>query len=226
MRAVCLEHVAFEGPGLFAAALARRGVALKRWLVPADGVPEDPGDLLIVMGGPMSVNDPDPWIMEETALVRTALTDRRAVIGICLGSQLMAKALGAPVRRGARPEIGELAVRLTDEGRSDPVFEAYPERLSVFAWHGEVFDLPTGAVNLASSDDAPVQAFRFGRHAYGLLFHPEIEVDGIAALCRECAADLPAGRTADDVMLGMLPHLWRSHQIADRLIGHLLTAPR
>jgi GMP synthase-like glutamine amidotransferase len=113
MHAVCLQHVLFEGPGAFATALSNRGVSLERYLVPKDGLPKDPGDLLIVMGGPMSVNDPEPWIVEETAFIRSALLAGKPVIGVCLGSQFMAKALGAIVRPGKALEIGMTSIRLT-----------------------------------------------------------------------------------------------------------------
>lgn len=226
MRAVCLKHVPFEGPGVFAAALADRGVSLAQYLVPQVGLPKDAGDLLIVMGGPMSVNDSDTWIAEETAFIHSALLAGQPVIGVCLGSQFMAKALGATVRPGKALEIGKTRIQLTGEGKQDPVFGSFPEALSVFEWHGEVFDLPQDCVPLAGSEIAPLQAFRFGARAYGLLFHLEIETDGIDALCRECASDLDRAQlTASKASIGFLPHMWLSHQIADRLIGHLLPSP-
>src|SRR3970040_2710017 len=98
MRAVCLKHVPFEGPGALATALTARGVSLERYLVPREGLPKDAGDVLIVMGGPMSVNDPDPWIAEETEFIRSVILTGKPVIGVCLGSQFMAKELGATVR--------------------------------------------------------------------------------------------------------------------------------
>lgn len=223
MRAVCLQHVPFEGPGAFATALADRGVTLEHYLVPQNGLPSDAGDLLIVMGGPMSVNDSDAWIAEETAFIRSALLAGKPVIGVCLGSQFMAKALGAAVRPGKALEIGKTRIHLTEEGTHDPVFGSFPEALSVFEWHGEVFDLPADCVPLAGSELAPLQAFRFGSRAYGLLFHLEIETEGIEALCRECPSDLDRAQvTASKASIGFLPHMWLSHQIADRLIEHLL----
>lgn len=227
MRAVCLQHVPFEGPGAFASALSKRGVALDSSLVPNDGLPKDAGDLLIVMGGPMSVNDSDQWIAEEAAFIRSALLDGKPVIGVCLGSQLMAKALGATVRSGSALEIGLTPVRLTDAGKQDPVFGAGPEAFEVFEWHGEVFNLPQGCVPLAGSDIAPLQAFRYGDRAYGLLFHLEMEADGIDALCQHCAPDLlKAGLTVEQVRSAALPRLPQLHHTADRLIGHLLQSSR
>jgi GMP synthase (glutamine-hydrolysing) len=83
MRAACLLHVPFEGPGALATALAKPGVTVEHYLVPTIGLPDDAGDLLIVMGGPMSVNDPDPWIAEETSFIRSALLAGKPVLGIC-----------------------------------------------------------------------------------------------------------------------------------------------
>lgn len=223
MRAVCLKHVPFEGPGAFATALTERGVSLERYLVPQDGLPKDAGDLLIVMGGPMSVNDPDSWIAEETAFIRSTILAGKPVIGVCLGSQFMAKALGATVRSGKALEIGMTTVRLTAEAKQDPVFSTLPESFEVFEWHGEVFDLPKDCVPLAGSDIAPLQAFRYASQAYGLLFHLEMEENGIDSLCRECAPDLSKARLAGQlVKTTAIPHLPQLHQIADRLVAHLL----
>ena len=227
MRAICLKHVPFEGPGAFATALTERGVSLDRYLVPQDGLPKDAGDLLIVMGGPMSVNDTDSWIAEEMEFIRSAILAGKPVIGVCLGSQFMAKALGATVRPGKALEIGMTPVRLTAEAKQDPVFSTLPESFDVFEWHGEVFDLPKNSVPLASSDIAPLQAFRYATHAYGLLFHVEMEENGIESLSRECSPDLTKARlTAKHVKTAALPHLPQLHQIADRLIGHLLDSQR
>ena len=224
MRAVCLKHVPFEGPGAFATALTERGVSLERYLVPQDGLPKDAGDLLIVMGGPMSVNDPDSWIAEETAFIRSTILAGKPVIGVCLGSQFMAKALGATVRSGKALEIGMTTVRLTAEAKQDPVFSTLPESFEVFEWHGEVFDLPKDCVPLAGSDIAPLQAFRYASQAYGLLFHLEMEENGIDSLCRECAPDLSkASLAAQLVKTAAVPHLPQLHQIADQLIAHLLS---
>lgn len=226
-RAICLQHVSFEGPGAFASSLSTRMVNLERYLVPQAGLPKDAGELLIVMGGPMSVNDSDPWIAEETAFIRSALRAGTPVIGVCLGSQFMAKALGATVRSGQALEIGMTPVRLTEHGKKDPVFGAAPDAFEVFEWHGEIFDLPSDCVPLAGSEMAPLQAFRYGDHAYGLLFHLEMEEGGIDSLCRECASDLTKAHvTASHVKSLATPQLPQLHAIADRLINHILTAPR
>lgn len=227
MRAVCIQHVPFEGPGAFATSLASRGVSLECHLVPQDGLPKDTGDLLIVMGGPMSVNDPDSWIAEETAYIRSALNSGKAMIGVCLGSQFMAKALSANVRPGKALEIGMTPVRLTSEAKQDPLFKTLPGSFEVFEWHGEVFDLPGECVPLAGSAIAPLQAFRYRDRAYGLLFHLEMEQPGIDSLCEQCAPDLVKARlTAQEVKTAAIPRLPTLHEFADRLIGHLLRSNR
>ena len=175
----------------------------------------------------MSVNDPDPWIAQETSFIRSALHAGKPVLGICLGSQFMAKALGTTVRPGKALEIGMTPIRLAAEAKQDPVFRTLPDSFDVFEWHGEVFDLPNDCVPLAGSEIAPLQAFRYGARAYGLLFHLEMEENDIDSLCRECAADLTnAGLTAHQVRGTALPHLSQLHQVADRLVAHLLDSAR
>ena len=216
-----------KGPEPSRRALTARGVSLEGYLVPQDGLPKDAGDILIIMGGPMSVNDSDPWIAEETSFIRSALHAGTPVIGVCLGSQFMAKSLGATIRPGKAMEIGMTPVTLTVEAKQDPVFRTLPESFEVFEWHGEVFDLPKDCVPLAGSAIASLQAFRYGARAYGLLFHLEMEENGIDSLCRECAPDLSKAHiTTQQVKTTALPHLPQLHQIADRLIGHLLDSAR
>jgi GMP synthase (glutamine-hydrolysing) len=107
------------------------------------------------------------------------------------------------------------------------VFGVGPEAFDVFEWHGEIFDLPKDCVSLAGSDIVPLQAFRYGDRAYGLLFHIEMEQTGIDSLCRECAPDLiKAQLTAQQIKITATPHLSRLHAMADRLIGHLLQSSR
>ncbi|HMS83037.1 MAG TPA: type 1 glutamine amidotransferase [Nitrospira sp.] len=223
LKAICLQHVPFEGPGAFAQALTKRGVTIDYVFVPKDGLPEDTGDLLIVMGGPMSVNDSDSWIAKEADFIRSALFAGQPIIGVCLGSQFMAKALGATIRPGKALEIGMTPIRLTEEGKRDPVFGTGPDLFDVFEWHGEIFDLPKDCTSLAGSTIAPLQAFRYGDRAYGLLFHLEMEEAGIDSLCRECAADVTkANLTAQQIKAVALPLLAQGHRTADRLIEHLL----
>ena len=127
----------------------------------------------------MSVNDESehPWLVAEKRLIREAVQAGVGYWGACLGVQLLASSLGARVYAGPQPEVGVLAVTLTDEGASDPVFAGLPRELATLQWHGDTFDLPEGAVLLAESPAYPHQAFRYGRAAYGVQFHVEVTGD-------------------------------------------------
>ena len=221
-QALCLQHVPFEGPGAFRRALADRHYQIDTRLVPQRELPTALPDFLLVMGGPMSVNDPDPWIEKELLFIRHAIEAGIPVLGVCLGSQFMAKALGGEVRPGPRLEIGPVPVTRTVEADADAVFGTFPRDFTVFQWHGEGLTLPPGACVLASSEFYPVQAFRYGDRAYGLLFHLELEIDGVAALCRECATDVQRAETTTEALLASAAHvLPECHRLADRLIAHL-----
>jgi GMP synthase-like glutamine amidotransferase len=221
--ATCLQHVSFEGPGVFRQALEARGYTIQATVVPSEGLPKELGDFLLIMGGPMSVNDPDSWIAEELYIVKAAIHSGIPILGICFGSQLLAKALGGSVAPGPTFEIGMVPVTLTDEGKADPVFSQLPTMFQVFQWHGEGIALPCGTKSLISSADFHIQAFRAEERCYGLLFHPEMEEEGMQALCRECPEDVHKGGIPPETILAKaISHLPSLHQFADRLIGHLV----
>jgi len=216
---VCLQHVPFEGPGYFAKAFAECGCRLETRLVPRDGLPPHPPDALLVMGGPISVNDNERWITEETDYIREHVARGLPYLGICLGSQFLARAVEGTVRPGPAPEIGMAPIHLTEAARHDPLFAHFPERFPAFAWHGEGIELPDGAISLAASPLYPVQAFRHGRAAYGLLFHLEIEAAGVDALCRHAVSDLErADRTREEVENEVMPRMEHLNRLASRLI--------
>lgn len=132
---------------------------------------------LIVLGGPMSSDDIDayPNLAMEVEILREALGRDMSVLGVCLGAQLLAKALGGTVCRNDVREIGWYDVELTNEGRADPVLAAFGRRQEVFQWHEDGIGLPPGTAHLASSPASQVQAFRYGEHAYGFQFHLEVD---------------------------------------------------
>jgi len=180
-----VQHVAFEGPGAIAEAITAAGADLSVIRVDrGDAVPPPAaaGDCagLVVMGGPMSVHDDLGWLADERALLRAAVESGRPVLGVCLGAQQRAAALGAPVTEGPAPEYGVGEVHLTTEADRDPVFGPAPSPLPCVHWHGDTFDLPEGAVRLAGNAAYANQAFRFGARAYALQFHVEVTASLVA----------------------------------------------
>jgi GMP synthase-like glutamine amidotransferase len=209
-----VQHLAPEGPALIGTALAARGCTFE--VVRVDTGAALPPDLaghagLVVMGGPMSASSDDgfPTRLAEVALIADALERGIPMLGVCLGAQLLAVAAGAAIRSGGVPEIGWGTVQVPG-GADDPLFEGVGPDLSVLHWHGETFDLPDGAVHLASSAAYPNQAFRMGPSAWGLQFHLEVdeaavkrfvdsfgdEADDPEAIAREARSQLSV--SADD----------------------------
>ena len=144
-----------------------------------DAVPVvDAYDSLLVMGGPQDVwqHSEFPWLVDECAAIRRFVLDlRRPFLGVCLGHQLLAEALGGQVEAGAVAEVGVMTVEQTEAGRTDPLFRELENPLPVLQWHGaEVTAVPAGGAVLAKSPDCAIQAFRFGERAYGMQFHVEI----------------------------------------------------
>jgi GMP synthase (glutamine-hydrolysing) len=180
LRVLVLQHISCEPPGAFAEVLKERGAeVVPVELDQGEPLPDRRGfDHIIAMGGPMSVNDDEslPWLAVEKRFINEAVRSGMAFWGTCLGSQLLAASLGGRVYAGPRPEIGLLPVTLTKEARKDPLFRDMPEALTTLQWHGDTFDLPQGAVLLASSPLYPNQAFRWGERAYAVQFHLEVSV--------------------------------------------------
>ncbi len=185
---LAFRHVPFEGAGLLHSVLEPRGISIRYVdLYRADEpLPDTAGAAaLIFLGGPMSVNDPPPYLKQETGLILSAMERKQPVLGICLGSQLIAKALGARVYRNPVKEIGWYDIHLTADSATDPLFAGMQPTETVFHWHGETFDLPAGAALLAYSDACANQAVRFSESVYGLQFHLEVTPEMIAGWCRQ-----------------------------------------
>jgi GMP synthase (glutamine-hydrolysing) len=189
MHVLAFRHVPFEHAGLIGAALAARGIELRY----ADMFenPAAPSDWesaagLVFMGGPMSANDDLAFIRTELGIIERAVKMGKPVLGVCLGSQLIAKALGARVYKNRVKEIGWLPVEWQEAAATDPLFRGLTKPEVLFHWHGETFDLPAGAVWLASTEGCRHQAFRAGS-AYGLQFHLEVTPEMIEDWCRQDA---------------------------------------
>jgi GMP synthase (glutamine-hydrolysing) len=183
-----LQHVRPEPPGTITDALDARGRSHRTVRVYRDEPVPDTltADGLVVMGGPMGVADLDdrPHLRAEVGLIEQALADDVPLLGVCLGSQLIAHVLGGEVRPGGQKEIGWGEVVLTDAAAEDPLFEGLDAPFPVFHWHGDVFTLPDGAVRLARTEQTEAQAFRHGDRVYGLLFHLEVTPTTVAWMTR------------------------------------------
>lgn len=190
-----LQHAASEGLGTIENALTAAGVAIE-YVRAFEGQPVprrvDQSSGLVVMGGPMGVDETArfPFLAQELELITSFLKAQRPILGVCLGSQLLATALGAPVRRGRRKEIGWYPITLSPESRVDPLWRDQPSQFVGYHWHGDVFDLPSKAILLASSDISGVQAFRYGDRAYGLLFHMEVSQPHVRGMLTEFAGEI------------------------------------
>jgi GMP synthase (glutamine-hydrolysing) len=227
-----LQHVDCEPPAEYEDVLAERGIGVERVLLADGGVLPDWRGFagVIVMGGPMGVYDTAeyPWLEPELALIREAVSAGCPLWGVCLGAQLLAFALGAKVWTGPRPEVGVCQVDLAPGARQDPVFGGVAGPLPVLQWHADTFDLPAGAVLLASSPQYPHQAFRVGR-AYGLQFHVELTSDlaaqwtGIPEYARSLAAVLGPG-SAGVLLAELAQSLPAMSNVARTLFGNWLDA--
>ena len=178
--AVALRHVAFEDLGLLAPIMEREGWNVSFCEAAVDDLSHRSirnADLMIVLGGPIGVYETDdyPFLTSELALLEHRLSRDLPTLGICLGSQLMAKALGSRVFKGPVKEIGWGSIDLTDEGGSSCLKPLESEDAVMLHWHGDTFDLPQGATRLASNANYENQAFAYGRNALALQFHLEAD---------------------------------------------------
>lgn len=195
MRAHYLQHADFEGPGSIETWLQRMGYGItSTHLYSRDLLPKlGELDLLIIMGGPMSVNDEDayPWLITEKQFIRDAIDAGIPVLGVCLGAQLIANVMGSRIFPAAEREIGWYPVQGLRHG--DPGCFQLPDELTVLHWHGETFDLPTGAVRLASSATCENQAFQLGDRVIALQFHLEATAALVDAFVEADADSLQQG---------------------------------
>jgi GMP synthase (glutamine-hydrolysing) len=178
-RVLALQHIWDDPPGYLGEIMEEYGIACDIVKVEEQVLPDLDGyDAVIVLGGPQHVYDGQlPYLTAEKALLRAAVERDTPCLGLCLGGQLLASALGAEVKRHSLTEIGFCKVQLTEEGKRDALFQGLDGFHEVFHWHEDVFDLPRGAVRLATNGEAPNQAFRVGRRAYGTQYHIELTPD-------------------------------------------------
>ena len=202
MSVLILKNISSEGPGTIEDHLLEKGTDYSIVDLAAGELPSaEKADTLVLMGGPMSVNESDiyPYIIKEVELVKDFIREGKKVLGICLGAQIMASALGARVYSGPEKEVGWLDIELQEDGIKDPLMTkmaVHPKagdfwkRFKVFHWHGETFDLPSGAVRLAKSALYTNQAFRYGSNAYAFQFHVEVKKEMVYNWLKDAHVDM------------------------------------
>ena len=183
MKVLAFRHVPFEDTGRIAPILEERGIVCDYadLYKPGAAAPAvSPYAGLIVLGGPMSANDALPFLEQERKIVGEALERGQPLLGVCLGSQLIAHCLGARIHRNPQKEIGWFDIHFTEAAEKDTLFRGIRGPETVFHWHSDTWDLPDGAERLAWSDACGNQAFRYGGNVYGVQFHLEVTPTMIA----------------------------------------------
>lgn len=193
MRLHCLQHVPFEEPAFIEewAKLRSFSFELTRLFEVSHFPAQEDFDALIVMGGPMGVYEQEkfPWLSQELSFIKEAIGKEKKVMGICLGAQLLAYALGAKVYPHTQREIGWFPIEAVD-GEKDPLFSGFPSPCTVFHWHGDTFELPSGAQNFFRSQTCENQAFLFGGRVLGLQFHLEVSQKSLEKMVLALPGDL------------------------------------
>lgn len=223
------RHIACEGPGYLAEVLEGKGIAYRLIRVDAgEEIPASPEDAsaLVLMGGPMSVNDPLPWIAEEIALIRAAAGEGMPMLGHCLGGQLLARALGGSVTVSPVREIGWLPVEVASEAIGNPWTGDLPPRFEAFHWHGETFDIPPGATRILQSAHCAHQGFVMD-NVLALQCHVEVTADMVEEWTRLYADEIesPTGtvQSAPEMRECLEARVTALRGIADRLYGYWLS---
>lgn len=201
MRALAIVHQPDAGPGVFAEALAAKGVELDRWLIAEGPPPAEPSgyDAVLSFGGAMHADHEDdhPWLRDEKSMLADLIERRVPLLGMCLGSQLVAEAAGARPRRASAPEIGWHEVELTPDAAGDPLLGGLPPRFDAFQWHSYEAPLPPGATALAWSPVC-LQAFRLEGPAWGIQFHSEVSMEDVDYWISDYRSDPDAVRIGLD----------------------------
>ncbi len=227
MRAHYFQHVPFEGLGSIEPGLQKSGFEIThtRFYELVEFPDLKTIDLLIVMGGPMSVSDEDkhPWLAAEKKFINETIKSGKPVLGICLGAQLIAGALGARVYQNKVKEIGWFPIY--GIASNDTSLFNFPSKMDVFHWHSETFDLPIGAVRLAKSDACENQAFQLGKSVIGLQFHLETTPEAAQALVYNCRDELiPTSyiQTEEEILSANSQRYQSINELIDYILSFLL----
>jgi GMP synthase-like glutamine amidotransferase len=224
----CIQHVNFETPGNITEWIeTKKHYLTTTHLYENESFPEtDNFDLLLVMGGPMNIYEYEkyPWLREEKTFLEKAIAEKKAVLGICLGAQLLADVLKAQVFKNNYKEIGWFPVSVIEENKSEVSFlEGFPDRFTAFHWHGDTFDLPAGARQIFESEACKNQGFIYENRVIGLQFHVEMNKQTIKNVIENCRDELVEGKyiQKEDEMLDREDFLTESRQLIFRLMDNL-----
>lgn len=202
LRIHYLQHIPFEGLGFISDWIEENKFTVSSTkffendLISFDEKFFNSFDWMIIMGGPMSVNDENKyqWLKQEKLFIEKAIAKNKTVIGICLGAQLIANVLGSKIYKNNFKEIGWFDIELTAEGKQNKIFKDFPDKTKVFHWHGETFELPKDAIHIAKSEACNNQAFVYDNRVIGLQFHLEMNKKSINELIINAKDDITEGK--------------------------------
>lgn len=227
MRVHILQHVAFEGPAAIESWLMHRNYAFtitkffQGDLLPA----QDDFDVLIVMGGPMGVDDCQqyPWLIEERQFIQQSIKRDKYILGICLGAQLIARACGAKVTKNKYREIGWFDISIIEENLPEILKDVFPQKTEVFHWHGDMFEIPQGAMHFATSEACANQGFILYGRVIAMQFHIETTRDSAALLVQNCGHELDNSTYVQSAegILADLTRFNRINQMLSRLMENI-----
>jgi GMP synthase-like glutamine amidotransferase len=227
MRWHCLQHVPFEGPAYLATWVQHKGYVLTSTELWKDAAfpNTDEYDGLFILGGPMNVYEIEKysWLALEQHFIARAIIERKPILGVCLGAQLLAVVLGGSVTEMFDKEIGWFPVDLTHAGRDSSLLRDFPDEFIAFHWHGDSFSIPPGAIHVARSEACDEQAFTYENRVVGLQFHLESDESRIAAMIQHCGEDLSCGQYIQDpyCIKDCTVHLPAAHRLLFRLLDNL-----
>jgi GMP synthase-like glutamine amidotransferase len=228
IRAACIQHVPFEGPGAVVGWANNRGYELQRYPLYNESIypAHEDYDLLIILGGPMSIFDERgfPFLVHEKVFIQESIEHGKNIVGICLGAQLLAHVLGASVIKNTQREIGWYKTTLTEDGKHSQIFGPLPSEFMAFHWHEDTFDIPPGAVCIAKSNCTAHQAFEYGGHVVGLQFHLETNRRNVDLLLENSSDELVDGPfiQSRDYLLHTNKYFEDANELMSLLLDNLL----
>lgn len=224
-----LQHVPFETPGYLETLATIHGCSTSTTCTWEQTAFPDPSEieLLIILGGPMNIYEHDryPWLMEETKFITKAMKADIKIIGICLGSQLLADVLGATVIKNRYKEIGWFPVKLSQDALDSPLLKDFPEQPTPFHWHGDTYPIPPGAIRLGSSEACDNQGFIFDDRIAALQFHLEMAPHNLQSLVQNCGNELKEDdfiQTADTIRAESEKYMELSNYLMKQLFSNIL----